>query len=293
LPHRAPWSSPRLVELPCISHGRVPAVVSPWPAAAPCAPDFSSAARAAASLPQLPLPGAPPCAQPSPFIAPSRSPSPWRANPPARGAPSLLGRHGGSFCWWLSFLVPRLTSPSSLPRAERPAPCASATPCSPSRVHRTTRVDPLLAMVVLLLQLIGRVPLPMPSSLVMAFCFLVVRAAFRCPTSCQVLLCPPSRPVFCSPVRPLGSLNFNSQSRRRSRRLPSSRQTRQPRLNPHLTSLPQTSIEGRRRSCIPKKTQESDEDEASGVKFVWHLPSARQIAWIGKSLSISRIHVSC
>jgi hypothetical protein len=74
-----------------------------------------------------------------------------------------------------------------------------------------------------------------------------------------------ARAVFCSLACPLGSLGFNSQSRRRSRRLSSSRQTRHPRLDPHLTSLPQTSIEGRRRSCIPKKTQESDEDKASST----------------------------
>jgi hypothetical protein len=76
-----------------------------------------------------------------------------------------------------------------------------------------------------------------------------------------------ARAVSCSPACPLGSLGFNSQSRRRSRRLPSSRQTRHPRLDPHLTSLPQTSIEGRRRSCIPKKTQESGEDEVSSAIF--------------------------
>jgi hypothetical protein len=29
--------------------------------------------------------------------------------------------------------------------------------------------------------------------------------------------------------------------------------------------------------CVIKKSQESGEDEASSVKFVWHLPSARQI----------------
>jgi hypothetical protein len=45
--------------------------------------------------------------------------------------------------------------------------------------------------------------------------------------------------------------------------------------------------------CVIKKSQESGEDEASSVKFVWHLPNARQIAWIGKSLPISRIRVSC
>jgi hypothetical protein len=76
-----------------------------------------------------------------------------------------------------------------------------------------------------------------------------------------------ARVVSCSPVCPLDSLGFNFQSRRRSRRLPSSRQTRHPRLDPHLTSLPQTSIEGRRRSCIPKKTQESGEDEVSSAIF--------------------------
>jgi hypothetical protein len=76
-----------------------------------------------------------------------------------------------------------------------------------------------------------------------------------------------ARAVSCSPACPFGSLGFNSQSRHRSRCLPSSRQTRHPRLDPHLTSLPQTSIEGRRRSCIPKKTQESGEDEVSSAIF--------------------------
>jgi hypothetical protein len=103
-----------------------------------------------------------------------------------------------------------------------------------------------------------------------------------------------ARSVFCSPARPLGSLGFNSQSRRRPHRspssgpslspthpcacfssigfracsrLPSSRQTRHPQLDLHLTSLPQTSIEGRRRSCIPKKFRESGEDEASSMVF--------------------------
>jgi hypothetical protein len=76
-----------------------------------------------------------------------------------------------------------------------------------------------------------------------------------------------ARTVSCSPACPLGSLGFNSQSRRRSRRLPSSCQTRHLRLDPHLTSLPQTSIEGHRRSCVPKKSQESGEDEASSAIF--------------------------
>jgi hypothetical protein len=49
--------------------------------------------------------------------------------------------------------------------------------------------------------------------------------------------------------------------------LPSSCRTRHPLLDPHLTSSLQTSIEGRRRSCIPKKSQESCEDEASRVIF--------------------------
>jgi hypothetical protein len=75
------------------------------------------------------------------------------------------------------------------------------------------------------------------------------------------------RVLFPARQRALGSLGFNSQSRRRPRRLPSSRQTRHPRLDPHLTSLLQTSIEGHRRSCIPKKSQESGEDEASSAIF--------------------------
>ncbi|NP_001170544.1 uncharacterized protein LOC100384561 [Zea mays] len=75
------------------------------------------------------------------------------------------------------------------------------------------------------------------------------------------------RVLFPARQRALGSLDFNSQSRHRPRRLPSSRQTRHPRLDPHLTSLLQTSIEGRRRSCIPKKSQESGEDEASSAIF--------------------------
>jgi hypothetical protein len=45
------------------------------------------------------------------------------------------------------------------------------------------------------------------------------------------------RVLFPARQRALGSLDFNSQSRRRPRRLPSSRQTRHPRLDPHLTSL--------------------------------------------------------
>jgi hypothetical protein len=59
-------------------------------------------------------------------------------------------------------------------------------------------------------------------------------------TESDPLLCTQSRPVSCSPVRPLGSLGFNSQSRRRSRRLPSSRRTCHPLLKPHLTSSLQT-----------------------------------------------------
>nr|ACG40039.1 hypothetical protein [Zea mays] len=36
-----------------------------------------------------------------------------------------------------------------------------------------------------------------------------MRAVFRCPSSCRVLLCTQSRPVSCLPARPLGSLGLN------------------------------------------------------------------------------------
>jgi hypothetical protein len=48
-------------------------------------------------------------------------------------------------------------------------------------------------------------------------------------------------------AREFSLLGFNSQSRRRPRRLSSSRRTRHPLLDPHLTSSLQTSIKGRRR----------------------------------------------
>jgi hypothetical protein len=74
-------------------------------------------------------------------------------------------------------------------------------------------------------------------------------------------------------------------------RLPSSRQTRHPLLNP--TSPARSRLESKVVVVprVSKKFQESGEDEASSVKFVWHLPCARQIASIGKSLPISRIRV--
>jgi hypothetical protein len=49
-----------------------------------------------------------------------------------------------------------------------------------------------------------------------------------------------------------------------------------------------TSIEDRRRSARHQESQESGEDEASSAIF----PKRSTIAWIGKSLPISRIRVS-
>jgi hypothetical protein len=97
-----------------------------------------------------------------------------------------------------------------------------------------------------------------------------------------------ARVVCCSPACPLGSLVFNSQSRCRSRRLPSSHQTRHPLLDPHLTSSLQT--QSRRRSARQQKNPKNWVKTKLAARY---FPSARQISWIEKSLPISRIRVSC
>jgi hypothetical protein len=92
-----------------------------------------------------------------------------------------------------------------------------------------------------------------------------------------------ARPVSCSLACPLGSLGFNSQSRRRFRRLALFVVASQVQLyirHPPVTSSLRASARNPKNRVKTKLAAR-------------YSPSVRQIAWIGKSLPISRIRVSC
>lgn len=222
---RTCFSSDLILPRPCAcsarnhSHGelagvhplRLLAVEFPSSVASPCA--FRLFLARTALSPQLAAPGRALCAHAArsrvPMLAVAGSQRrawdftarPWV---PARrrSSPVAHGSHGAP--------LPNSWSRSRLAAAAVPTAAHGMLPCARSASSPSSSLRAEVARSSPSLSVFPARPVCAPRSLVVVFCFLVARATFRCPSSCRVLLCTQSRPVSCLPVRPLGSLGFNS-----------------------------------------------------------------------------------
>ncbi|NP_001136843.1 uncharacterized protein LOC100216994 [Zea mays] len=145
-----------------------------------------------------------------------------------RSSPAAHGSHGAP--------LPNSWSRSRLAAAAAPTAAHGLLPCARSASSPSSSLRAEVARSFPSSSVFPARPVCAPRSLVVVFCFLVARAAFRCPSSCRVLLCTQSRLVSCLPVRSLGSLGFNSQSRCQPRRSPSF-VVLQSRFDPSVRSL--------------------------------------------------------
>jgi hypothetical protein len=102
--------------------------------------------------------------------------------------------------------LPNSWSRSRLAAVVAPTAAHGLLPCARSASSPSSSLRAEVARSSLSSSVFPARPVCAPRSFVVVFCFFVACAAFRCPSSCRVLLCTQSHPVSCLPVRPLSSL---------------------------------------------------------------------------------------